>query len=286
MSAAAVTVLAAAVLTGCSDGSDGSDKNSSRRSGGPAPDGLPGTDSASITFTPVDALSADQLKRTADRMRRRTELMHLSGAGVSVEDGHITVTARGDEADRLSGLGREGALDFRPVTAVVPASGSGASSPPAEVRRQLDALTCPAAPAKAPPEPSGPLLACAQDGQEKFALGPVAVRGSEVRDASASISPDSGGWQINVTFSAKGAKRFGDLTQKLAAEQPTGGNRLAIVLDGVVMSAPSVMSRIPGGKVQISGGFTRDKAEELAAAIGSGSLPTRLEGSEVTRPKG
>ncbi len=77
---------------------------------------------------------------------------------------------------------------------------------------------------------------------------------------------------INFTLNAEGSKIFGDFTAKNV------GNRLAIVLDNKVYSAPVIRERIGGGSGQISGGFSVDEASDVAIALRSGALlaPVKL----------
>lgn len=86
----------------------------------------------------------------------------------------------------------------------------------------------------------------------------------------------SGSYAVNVTFNDEGAQKFAEVTKDLA---PTNG-RIAIVLDGVVKSAPAVQSEITGGKVSITGSFTSDEAQSLKTVLDSGSLPVTLTYSE------
>jgi preprotein translocase subunit SecD len=76
---------------------------------------------------------------------------------------------------------------------------------------------------------------------------------------------------INFKLNALGAKIFGDFTGKNV------GNRLAVVLDGKVYSAPVIRERIGGGSGQISGGFTVDEAGNVAIALRSGALPASVK---------
>lgn len=91
-----------------------------------------------------------------------------------------------------------------------------------------------------------------------------------------SSTTDVGTYAVNVTFNSDGAQIFSDVTSELA---PTKG-QIAIVLDGVVYSAPSVQAVISDGKVSITGNFTLDKAKELKTVLDSGSLPVSLSYSE------
>ncbi|MEU5028450.1 SecDF P1 head subdomain-containing protein [Streptomyces milbemycinicus] len=77
------------------------------------------------------------------------------------------------------------------------------------------------------------------------------------------------GFIVTIGLAGADAARFGELTGKLAKEQPPR-NRLAMVRGDKLLSAPSVASAIPGGKVQITGSFDRDEAEQLARDLGGG----------------
>lgn len=76
---------------------------------------------------------------------------------------------------------------------------------------------------------------------------------------------------VNVEFKGKGVKKFGDITSEHV------GERLAIVYDGKLVSAPTLDEAITGGKCQISGNFTAESAEQLASTIRIGALPLELE---------
>lgn len=72
---------------------------------------------------------------------------------------------------------------------------------------------------------------------------------------------------VSITFSDQGAKRFSQVT---AANV---NKRLAIVLDGVIQSAPVIRERIPSGRAQITGQFSVEQANDLAIVLRAGALP-------------
>ena len=76
---------------------------------------------------------------------------------------------------------------------------------------------------------------------------------------------------VSLEFNPEGAKRFADLTEANV------GRRLAIVLDGVVQSAPSIRSRIPDGHAIIEGNFSPEEAKFLKSVLQAGALPAPLE---------
>lgn len=82
----------------------------------------------------------------------------------------------------------------------------------------------------------------------------------------AALPSNNSTWVVNLTLDDEGSKSFEQLTAGLATKTPPQ-NQLAIVVRGKVVTAPAVMSAIPGGKVQISSNFTRADAEKTAADI-------------------
>lgn len=119
-----------------------------------------------------------------------------------------------------------------------------------------------------------PAIACDRNGAEKFLLAPVAVAGSDVDSAQASLAQNTAGWVVSLDFNGDGTKAFGEITAEMATQPPDSpGNRFAIVLDGLVVSAPGVNEAIPGGQAQITGQFTQDEAQDLANVLKFGALP-------------
>ena len=95
------------------------------------------------------------------------------------------------------------------------------------------------------------------------------VTGEHLVDARAAF--DGGMPVVSFKFDSSGGKKFGEATQNHV------GERLAIVLDNEVISAPVVQSAITGGSGIISGNFTLESAQELALLLRSGALPAPLE---------
>ena len=76
---------------------------------------------------------------------------------------------------------------------------------------------------------------------------------------------------VNIAFDSEGGKKFARLTQENV------GKPFAIVLDGKVISAPTIEEPILGGQSRISGSFTVESANQLAIALRSGALPVDLK---------
>ena len=117
-----------------------------------------------------------------------------------------------------------------------------------------------------------PLITCSQDGTEKYILGPVEMEGSSITDATFGLDQKQNRWTVNLAFDADGTTTFGKISQRLyGAQAPL--NQFAFVLDGYVLSAPSMNGLILDGKPSISGSFTQESAKTLADQLKYGALP-------------
>ncbi|NTU70799.1 MAG: protein translocase subunit SecD [Coriobacteriia bacterium] len=96
------------------------------------------------------------------------------------------------------------------------------------------------------------------------------MNGSVVKSASVGQDPTTGKIEVNLVMDAEGTKTWADFTTANVRKQ------IAIVLDGVVKSAPVVNEPITGGQTAISGTFTADEAKALAAVLQTGALPVKL----------
>ncbi|MBQ0984182.1 protein translocase subunit SecD [Streptomyces sp. F63] len=178
----------------------------------------------------------------------------------------------------------EAAPTQTPGASETPQAPEPQSGIPAELQKRLDELDCskPEERAKAGEgdKPGENTVACDQEGLAKYALGPTDVAGTEVDGAKALFDSQTGkGWVVTLDFNSKGAEQFADATERISQQQP---NQFAIVLDGEVVSAPSVDTRIGGGNAEISGSFTQQSAEDLANVLSYGALPLSFEESNVT----
>ncbi|MDR7186075.1 MULTISPECIES: protein translocase subunit SecD [Microbacterium] len=125
-------------------------------------------------------------------------------------------------------------------------------------------------PANAPADE--PLITCDADGTVKYILGPVELDGSSIDDATFGLQQNNGLWAVNLSFDAEGTQTFGEISQRLyGAQAPL--NQFAFVLDGYVLSAPSMNGVILDGKPSITGSFTQETAKVLADQLKYGALP-------------
>jgi len=125
------------------------------------------------------------------------------------------------------------------------------------------------------------ILACSTDGGSKYILAGAEVLGRQVSKATAAVDPTTGGnWFVSLTFNGEGTKAFGDQTARVVS-LPSPQNQVAIVLDGLVVSAPRINEPIRGGSAQITGNFSQVESQDLANVLKYGSLPLAFDRGEV-----
>jgi preprotein translocase subunit SecD len=173
----------------------------------------------------------------------------------------------------------------------VPPAAGGADTPPQKVLEEFERLTCPLpaghAPATGTDAAGDWTVACHREGDAdsrstKYLLKPATVVGTDVKTATAGLDSapgvttnvTTGQWEVSVEFTGSGQEKFTKLTEK------TVGRQVAIVLDGVVQSAPQIQDRIPGA-ARISGKFTQAEAQDLANVLRYGALPLAFENSSA-----
>ncbi len=101
----------------------------------------------------------------------------------------------------------------------------------------------------------------------------VLLDGSTIKRAQVS-SDQFGKPEVIFSLSTEGAKQFASVTEANV------GRRLAIVLDGKIMTMPVIRERIPGGQVRISGDFTVKDAQDIALVLRAGAFPVPLQIAE------
>jgi preprotein translocase subunit SecD len=132
--------------------------------------------------------------------------------------------------------------------------------------------------------PEGQVTLASEDGTV-YTLGPVALTGTSVEGATAGLN-NAGQWTVNPSFKGgkDGIDKFNAVAAKCFAADPTcpalsadGKGLLGIILDDIVLSAPSInVASFERDQIQISGDFDKESAESLAVALRFGSLPIEL----------
>ena len=238
--------------------------------------------------TPENPIGEDGLDRLLAVLRNRVDqygvaepIIQKSGKDRVI----IDLPGVQDPAAALELIGKTALLEFREVLDV------SAPPPPAPVRKNYDddpqfaraqekwqaavELAQNAAPdfeARAKGI-DGAVVSKSEDEHRFYLLGETLIAGKDLKDAS--INPDSlGRMGVSISFNPEGAKLFEEATARLV------GKQLAIVLDGVTISAPVVQDRIAGGNAQITGRFSADEATRLSIMLKAGALPIAVEIAE------
>jgi preprotein translocase subunit SecD len=137
------------------------------------------------------------------------------------------------------------------------------------------------------PESDVTLPELGDDGEIVFVylLGPSQATGEIVADADAVLNPNTGEWSVSLEMKggADGIDQFNAIAAQCNPPSetcPTG--QLAIVLDSVVQSAPTIQTpSFARDEIQISGSFSESEAKDLALALNYGKLPVNLEPQTV-----
>ncbi|MCG7416618.1 MULTISPECIES: protein translocase subunit SecD [Microbacterium] len=252
---------------------------------------------------------AEQLEQAVAIIRQRVDASGVGEADVATEGGRnivVQIPGQADEATRQR-IQSSAQLQLRPVLfagspatsfvgedgnstpyptpdpslpATPTASPTNASDPayitPA-LQAQFLAYDCanpPTDPAQAPADQ--PMITCGVDDGQKYILGPVELDGTDITDATNGQEQNTGRWAVNLAFNDQGTQTFGEISQRLYGAQPPL-NQFAFVLDGSVLSAPSMNGIILDGRPSITGNFTQESSKALADQLKYGALPLSFE---------
>ncbi|MEY3857503.1 MAG: hypothetical protein RL290_97 [Actinomycetota bacterium] len=203
----------------------------------------------------------------------------------------IVISVPGDTGRRVVELvGQTAELRFRQVLATAASAGAAdpaatpATGVSAEVNAKFAALDCTKVEnlqGSGADAPTDTIVACDRAGLTKYILAPAEVLGRQISKASAGLDAQSGSaWYVSLTFNGEGTKAFGAITARVTSlASPL--NQVAIVLDGLVVSAPRINEAIPSGSAQITGSFTQLEAQDLANVLKYGALPLAFDRGEV-----
>ncbi len=253
--------------------------------------------------------SAEQMDQAASIIRQRVDASGVGEADITTQAGNqivVQVPGPADEETRnriqssaqlqlravlftgnpaTSFVGEDGketpypspAATLNATPTAAPTNGSDPSWITDELQAKFLAYNC-EDPANDPAnEPADqPLITCDDTRTAKYILGPVELDGSSISDATNGLNTQNNQWAVNIVFDAKGTEVFGKISQRLFGETAPR-NQFAFVLDGSVLSAPSMNAVILDGKPQITGNFTQETSKTLADQLKYGALPLSFE---------
>ncbi len=136
--------------------------------------------------------------------------------------------------------------------------------------------------------PDRPLVSCSRPeeavgdsparGSVKYLLSKAVIEGTSLTDASAGIPQSQLEWVVTLELGGDARGDFAEISRNLVGTE----EQFAIVLDGQVISAPTMEGVITDGNAQISGNFTETTANQLATSLKFGSLPISFDDDATT----
>lgn len=213
------------------------------------------TDDQTFVFT-ISASEAKEIKsyaieQTIEVIRRRVDALGTTEPVIMRQgDRRVLVQIPGyeDSAHAKLIIGQTAQLDFKLV----------------DEKGDLDAAIA----GRVPP---GDMVAYFADGRPILLKKRTELSGKDVTMARITIDSQSNQPAVSLKFNNQGARKFDRLTKENVKK------RFAILLEGVVQSAPVIQERISGGTAQITGSFTTEEAHNLSIVLRAGALPAPIK---------
>ncbi|MCM3485595.1 protein translocase subunit SecD [Kocuria rosea] len=258
-------------------------------------------------------ITAEQLDQAVEIIRQRVDGSGVAEAEIATQSGNnIVVSMPGVPSAQTRELIQTSAqMNFRPVLTTaaaepvpedqrvaddeVPeptAEPTDASDPnwiTPDLFREFEEADCtlPQSPEEREAQDAdAPTIACEPETGTKYLLGPVEIQGTGIEDASYGTAQNSTGvslnqFAVNLQFGPEATDTFRELSERLygigSATPGDPRSQFAILLDGQVVSAPSMNAVISDGQAQITGQFTEEQAQFLAEQLKYGALPMSFD---------
>jgi len=243
------------------------------------------------------SVTSESIDQAVAIIRQRVNSLGVAESEVAAQgtgaNRQIVISVPGETGRRIVDLvGQTAELRFRPVLVEGAANATSVSTDPAslpagvtpELSEQFASLDC-----TLPQNRQGAsggnetqaVVSCDRAGIAKYILAPAEVLGKQVTKATSLIDPQgASGWYVTLDFDGEGTSKFGAMTSRLTS-LPAPQNQAAIVLDGLVYSAPRINEAINTGTAQITGNFSQADAQDLANVLKYGALPLAFDRGEV-----
>ena len=247
---------------------------------------------ASVVLQPRERAPEGVLDQAIEIIRSRVDALGVAEPEITRQGSSIIVSLPGvaNRERALEVVGQTAQLLFRPVLQQLPAEPTATTStssttpttvegaaPPTSTSVPIDLNTT------TPPEQDDETKQVILPEKDRngnvtsrYLLGPAEVKGQALSDARATVQPTTGQWEVEFSLTGEGTKQWNDMAAKVGA-----GNQIAIDLDGVVRSAPSLETTDFPGRGVITGNFTQGEAKDLALVLRYGALPVQLDRQTV-----
>ena len=241
---------------------------------------------ASVVLQPKHKVSSGVLNQSISIIRQRVDALGVAEPDITRQGSSIIVQLPGvrNQQRALDIVGQTAELRFRPVLETLPASETSTPT-------TTPGTTVPGAPATTAPAPATNkttprdqnkatatvVLPEVEKGKtvRRYRLGPAEATGRIIKTARAEVDPSNGEWRVSFDTTGSGSKTFDDLAAR------NYGKQVALELDGVVKSAPTINARQFNGNGVITGNFSERDAKDLALVLRYGSLPVELKQATV-----
>ncbi|MEY2418095.1 MAG: preprotein translocase subunit SecD [Actinomycetota bacterium] len=253
----------------------------------------------SLVLAPAKKVDPGVLKQSVSIIRNRVDALGVGEPDITTQGRNIIVELPGvkDQDKARSIIGQTAELRFRPVlqanippenyvppTTTTDKPKKGATTTTTEEGATTTTTAKPPVIPSTKPEDdiaTETVLLPMKDNKgtetERFELGPALLTGEVVRTARAAFSQNEGKWYVQLYLTGKGSPAF----DAMAAAHK--GEQIAIVLDGVVKSAPTIDATSFNGKPTITGQFSQGDAKNLALVLRYGALPVQLKEQNVEK---
>ncbi|MCU0260800.1 MAG: protein translocase subunit SecD [Ilumatobacteraceae bacterium] len=234
----------------------------------------------SVILTPTEDASGEDLTTIRDLIRDELESRGIAEPDVRVEGENIVVDLPGvkDQQDALAAVDIAGIVTLRPVIGCNPVD------PATTTTTTAPTTSTPTADPTDPAAPGVQETLPVRGGTEECVVGPAGGTGEVFSRGSAGVEIDqtTGQWIVTVDLRGEGEQQWNLLaSQCFAGSSSCPSRQLAIVLDGVIQSAPVVNAPSFSGSVSISGDFSESEARDLSRVLNRGAFPVDVEAQSV-----
>jgi len=248
---------------------------------------------ASVVLQPREEVPQEVLDQAIEIIRNRVDALGVAEPEITRQGESIIVSLPGvqDRERALQVVGQTAQLLFRPVIQQLPAEPTATTTTSSTTSTTVEGAPVTSTTSTTVPIDLNATTAPEDDDETKqvilpekdsngrvtsrYLLGPAEVKGQALSGASAAVS-QTGSWEVEFELTGEGTRQWNEMATKVGA-----GNQIAIDLDGVVRSAPSLQVTQFDGRGVISGNFSQSEAKDLALVLRYGALPVQLDRQTV-----
>ena len=246
---------------------------------------------ASVVLKPPKGTPKGTINQAIEIIRNRVDALGVAEPQISRQGNAVVVELPGvkNQQKALRIVGTTAELRFRPVLNTLPNYKAPPSTTTTTAAPVFGATTTTTAlqPAQIPTttraknKAKDQVILPDKDKATRYLLGPAGAVGKAVSSARAEVN--NGQWTVHLSMTKDGIDSFNEVSGRCFRGDATcPSKRLAIELDGIVQSAPTIQAEtFKRDQIQISGSFSEHEAKDLALVLRYGSLPVQLEQQTV-----